>query len=348
MGIDIGSTTIKIAGISQKGKDLKLHFYDVLDLVETYSLKSLEDLNDDLYIEQLRKLVSKYHVKNARVSALMPVNSAIIRNINLAPGQTEEEILESIQAEFKHVGFDETEEIQIACHQMDEDNSQSQQLSFIACAIPDSVVERYRRILNESGLQVKVMDIDALGIYNTYYYFTKKEMSAPVTIVQIGSDYSTCLIMCEGSLPFFHVIKQGGHDITNSIMKNFKLEFFDAEKLKMKETRSKGTEIEFCQNSHVNEFYRTFYDDLITEVQKCIQHFQSYSGCAEIGRLYITGGEARHNIVANLFQRKLHIDVNTWNPLEYLGISNSDNGDTLKFANGLHLAPTIGTLLRGD
>jgi len=52
VGVDIGSTTIKIAGIRHKRKAYQLEFYDVVDLTQEYAVQSYDDITDSMYIEQ--------------------------------------------------------------------------------------------------------------------------------------------------------------------------------------------------------------------------------------------------------------------------------------------------------
>ena len=348
VGVDLGSTNIKIAGIGQKGQAFQLLFYDVIDLIKEYSLESFSEINDEHYIEQLRKLVTKYHLINAKVSATLPANSAIIHNLKLNPDQTESEIIETIHAELRQFGLEKIEEMHIACHEMDENNSEEQQLSLLACAIPNSVLERYRRILEEGRLKASVLDLDALGVYNAFNFFHGKKISVPTTVLQIGSQYTVCLIMLPGKTPFFYVIKLGGNTITNKIMEELCLSFFKADKLKRRIFRPKWTNTEAFQKLTLSEILSEFADNLISEVKRCLQHYQSCEDVAEIGKIYLTGGAAKMDLLVSLFYQKLKIETELWNPLNFFKKTSAQQDEQNRQLLGIHLTPTIGTLLRGD
>jgi len=350
--VDLGSTDIKIAGISKNGKAFNLLFYDVIDLITEYSLESFSEISDDHYIEQLRKLVSKYRLENVKVSATLPANSAIIHNLKLNPAQTESELIETIHEELSQFGSQKIEEMHIACHEMDENNdennSEEQQLSLLACAVPNSVLERYRRILQESRLKASVLDLDALGVYNAFYFFHSKKISVPVTILQIGSQYTVCLVMFPGKTPFFYVIKLGGNTITIRIMEELCLSFFKADKLKRRIFRPKWTNTEAFQKLTLSEILSEFTDNLISEVKRCLQHYQSCEGVAEIGKIYLTGGAAKMDLLVGLFFQKLKIETELWNPLNFFQQTSAQQNEQNRQLLGIHLTPTIGTLLRGD
>lgn len=348
VGVDLGSTNIKAAGIRQKGQVFQLKFYEVIDLIKEYSLTSMNQITDDLYIEQLRNLVSQYPLKNAKVHVTLPANLTVIHNLKLDPSQTELQITEFIEEELRQVTFGQIDEMRIACQQIEENNVRENQITLLACAVPNSVAERYLRIFCDGGLKVSVMDLDAISVYNAFYFFQRKTITAPVTIVQIGSQYTICLIMLPGKCPFFYIIKLGGNYITNRIKEEFCLTFFKAEKLKIRFFQPKWASLDAFQSSKLHQIFFEFANNLVSEVKRCMRHFQSYECVAEIGKIYLTGGGAKLGLISNFFFEHLHIETKIWNPLNFFIKKSPKQNEHIRQHLGIHLTPTLGTLLRGD
>ena len=89
VGIDLGSSSINIAGLGKKGQSFNLEFSENVDLTEEYALDSFLEVTDYHYVEQLHKLDSKYNLKNARLSFSLPTDSAIVTVVNIKPSLTE-------------------------------------------------------------------------------------------------------------------------------------------------------------------------------------------------------------------------------------------------------------------
>lgn len=346
--MDLGSTNIKIAGIRKKGDVFQLEFYDVIDLIKEYSLSSLSEINDDLYIEQLRNLVSKYHLRNADANATLPANCAIIHNLKLSLSEIESDITEIILQELRQASLEQIDEMQIACQQLDEPHGPEDQISLLVCAVPNSVVERYLKILTDCGFKVSVLDLDAMGVYNAFYFFLNKKLSFPVTAVNIGSQYTICIIMQPGKTPFFYVIKLGDNNITSKIMEELCLTLSKAEILKRRIYRPKWTNSGAYHKSSLSEILAEFANNIVFEVKRCLRHYQSREGVAEIGKIYLTGGGAKTDLLVNLFHEKLNIRTELWNPLNFFKITSPQQDEQIRQLLGIQLTPTIGTLLRGD
>ena len=348
IAVDLGTTYIKVIGIEKKKKSFFLRFYEIIDLVDHYSIKSVEDINDEVYIDQLKSLVEKYHLKNCTVSATLPSNLATIQTLKLNPDQGQEEIVEKIQSELSQVTIQPLEELHIACFQLDEQFQMDDRIKLLSCALPKEIVTKYQHILQASGLKPEILDLDAFGLYNAFYFFVRKPLTVPVTLVQIGSQYAICLIMLPSKNPFFYIIHQGGNDITTGIMEDLCLPFSKADLYKRRMYQPKWMNKSAYQKSNLCEIYSNFSNKLIDEVKKCMRHFQSIEGVTEMNNIFLTGGGANLAFLVDSFNEQLACKTKIWNPLDYFhSQSNGVNGSTSN-PSGLHLTPEIGTLLRGN
>lgn len=348
VGLDLGSTHIKLVGLRLRDQDFNLEFAEVVDLVREYSLESFHDITEAHYVEQLRKLVAKHDLKNAKVAAVLPSSSAIIQILKVGLSQTDSEMAEKIQNELRRVSSDNLDEMQITCHELDESESEDDEVPLLVCAVATAVVERFKRIIHESGLNATVLDLDALAVYNAFYYFSNKLSCGPTTMLQIGSQFSICVILLPGKNPFFHVIKLAGNDITKQVMAKTKSTFSEAESIKLGGNHSEWSDIGYFQDLALQKIHSEFSAILLSEVKKCIRHIQSHEDIIEFERVYLTGGGAQIDSLIDFFQESLHIDTEIWNPINQLLKDDNNNGETNQFQSGIYLAPAVGTALRGD
>ncbi len=308
VGIDLGSSSINIAGLGKKGQKFNLEFSEIVNLTEEYALDSFLEVTDYHYVEQLHKLDSKYNLKNARLSFSLPTDSAIVTVVNIKPSLTESELYDEIRPALRQATSEDLDEMQIVCHELQGD-SKNGLVPLLVCAIANDVIARYKRIIRKSGLKAAVLDLEVLGVYNAFYYFSDGLKCGPTVLVSIGSQHSTCIILRPGKCPFFYLIKLGS----------------DIAKQAGNKTKS-TSKISDAQESSRQSAHSSFSKNLLAEVKKCIRHIQSHEGISEFEQIYLTGTGAQSDSLCNFFEENLQV----------------------KTKSSEYLTPAIGTALRGD
>lgn len=350
VGVDLGSTHIKIAGVRYKQRKYELEFFDVIDLAHEFSLSDRDRINDEIYIKSLQKLVEKYRLRNSWVHATLPADKALIQNLIFPISISDAEITAKIEEEFQQLTTEQISDMQIVFQKMHNKspNEGDNQLSVLACGLPFTVKEKYLRILRDSRLNVSVLALDAFSIYNAIHHYCGDLLAKPISVVHIGADYSICLQAAHGKNPFFKIIKIGGNYLTERLMEESRLNFFKAEAFKKRMYRPEKTRMDAYQKSNLSEIFSGFANRLIPEVKRSILHFQSKEGLAEMDKLFLSGGGAQIDLIKEAFSEKLHIPTQIWNPLEMFDQDNLQTYAEAQLKQGSLLTPTIGTLLRGD
>ncbi len=345
VGIDLGSSSIKIVGFRLKRGVCHLEFIHTIDLVKKYSLEPFQEVADDLYVEQLRELVQKYGLKRTEISVTLPVGSGIIQVLKVAAAQSEDELFGKIRSELKLVTDQNLDDMQIACLELEDKDCADDKISLLVCAIPNEIFARYRSIISEAGLKANVFDLDALGVYNDFYYFSEKDFG-PTTIVQVSDHYSICLIILPGRPPFFHVIDLGAKHLNEQTaeMTNSKVETSVAAG-----DESKWTDLDLLQKkSSPLQIHPANFENFSSEVRKCMRHIQSHEGVSKFDKIYLSGGGFVLADLAESFEQAFGIETKIWNPI--LQFTNGGNNELTRdqLESGRYLIPAIGTALRGN
>ncbi len=343
VGIDLGSSSIKIAGFRQKRGVCHLEFIDTIDLIQKYSLEPLQEVADDLYVDQLRELAQKYHLKGTVISVALPAGSGIIQILKVTAAQSESELFGQIRSELKLVTDLSLDDMQIACLELEDKGSADDKIPLLVCTIPNEVFARYKSIISRAGLKANVFDLDALGVYNAFYYFSEKDFG-PTTIVQVSDHYSICLIILPGKPPFFHVIELGAEHLNEQPpeMTNSKAETSVAAG-----DESKWADLGLLQGLSPLQIHSANFENLSSEVRKCMRHIQTHEGILKFDKIYLSGGGFVLADLAESFEQAFEIETRIWNPI--LQFTNGGNKELTRnqLESGRYLIPAIGTALRG-
>jgi len=344
VGIDLGSSSIKIAGFRLKRGVCHLEFIDTIDLVKKYSLEPFQEVADDLYVEQLRELVQKYHLKGTEISVALPAGSGIIQILKVAAAQSESELFDKIRREMRQVTDQSLDDMQIACCELEDKGSEEDKIPLLVCAIPNEIFARYKSIISRAGLKANVFDLDALGVYNAFYYFSEMNFG-PTTIVQVSDHYSICLIILPGRPPFFHVIDLGAEHLNEQTaeMTNSKVETSVAAG-----DDSKWTDLDLLQNLSPLQIHPANFENFSSEVRKCMRHIQTHEGILKFDKIYLSGGGFVLADLAENFEQTFEIETKIWNPI--LQFTNGGNNELTRnqLESGRYLIPAIGSALRGN
>ncbi|KAA3612055.1 MAG: hypothetical protein DWQ05_18820 [Calditrichaeota bacterium] len=346
VAIDLGSSLVKVIAGSTRKKGVQTDFAELIDLVSEYKMGSSDEITDDVYTECLKKLVWRYNFKEAAVT--LPANEAIIQSMTFSTNTSEEEMLEAIQEEIASQTFDDIDDLQIACCELDSHKNSDKSIDLLACAVPKSLIDRYKSIFKYSGLKPTLFDLDILAIYNCFYYSTGKLLQRPAILLHCGAEFSYCIILHKKRQPFFRILSTGGNHIVTRLMQETELKLNEAENYKRMFLSDLIKYDNSLENLSIVEIYCEFAAQLIGEMRRCLQHYQVAEGITEFDSIHITGGEARNTLLANLINHDLNIKTQVWNPMKQLQIHRAKHDTSDDDKIGLHMASAIGALVHGE
>ncbi|KAA3660905.1 MAG: hypothetical protein DWQ10_05630 [Calditrichaeota bacterium] len=344
--IDLGSSTVKILRGAVRKQKVQMDVVDLIDLVKEYGIASADELTDDVYMDCLRKAAWRYKLKDIAIT--LPANEALLRTMTFKTSMTEENVLESIEEEMASHTFEDIDDFQIACCELENEQETENEISMLACAVPHSLIDRYKSILADANLNPYLFDLDILAVYNGFYFSKARTLERPAILIHCGAEYSFCIIVKKGYKPFFRMLKSGGNDVVTRLMDDAGFTLREAEAFKRHFHSSKMKQNPTIENINMIEIYCEFAANLITEVRRSLQHYQVSEGVTDFAGIYICGGEARNQLLASLIHHDLKLPTYLWDPLQEDGAIHVKKSTIYNSHDGLHMASAFGALVHGD
>jgi type IV pilus assembly protein PilM len=87
---------------------------------------------------------------------------------------------------------------------------------------------------------------------------------------------------------------------------------------------------------------------IAAEIQRSLDFFMATSGDQEISKIYITGGSANLPSLATSIERRARVSVETWSPVERLGIEAKEVNPQLLQQRAAQLSVALGLSLRKE
>lgn len=294
IGIDIGSSSIKVVQLKKKGDKAILETYGIISTgpygnseIGTSTLLSTDNLSKAL-IDLIKE--SNITTKNAVIS--IPSLSSLIFTITLPEKIGESELSNVIPIEARkyipvpiaEVTLDwsvipsDAEFIESNDPTKDNENKPNS-LEVLVVAIHNDTLSQYQELIKNTGLSCDSFEME---IFSNIRSSFDNEI-APVMLIDFGASKTKVSIIESGVIRVFHVVNRGSQDISRNISQSLSLTFQEAEKLK----RNVGLDI--TADPNVEKICRTAVDYIFSDINSIVFAYQKKYN-KNISKIFLSGG----------------------------------------------------------
>lgn len=293
VGIDIGSHSIKIAEIDDTKKGLILKNFGMIELppdaIVEGSIKEMEIVS-----AALTNLLTNLRIKNKNVATSISGYSVIVKKIEISKKE-EEDLEKSIQSEAEqYIPFD-IEDVNldfqiIPSGKKEEEKGEKEEeeeelMEVLLVAAKKDIVEEYVSLLQLTGLNPVVLDIDAFALQNVFE-MSNHEQSGCHALVHIGAQQLTINVINSGVSIFTRDSSFGGAQITSEVQKKLNISYREAENIKL---GAKPIEIE--KRPLIEEIFTSAVTNWCQEIKRAFDFVTSTSP-TKIEGILLSGGSS--------------------------------------------------------
>ena len=340
IGIDIGSSSIKLSVISKKEEKLYLDYAHILPLVSNRDPESGSPAqNGSLKPETLIGLKTVFeglHLKRNTVIVNYRGKVPLIRHLKF-PDMPQNELEEAVKWEAQKLMTEppETKVIDYAVLQKKEEEGRSI-LHLILVAVDKSDISEGLDLVRKAGIYPRLMDVNPLALLKVIELNHPDERDRDLIFIDIGSAKMEINISREGVLRFTRQISQGGNDISRAIMAKKSISFDEAETIK----KENGlTHLEF------EKVIKEEMDKMVLEVQRSMDYYRTQFRETLFHKIILMGGTPIMPGFQDYFKTHFDLPVVLENPFSSMVCGSS----FLKELNPISSlwAGSIGLALRG-
>jgi len=289
LGIDVGSTSIKIVEVSRIGKKSTLKNYISFSLPPSeQSLKIFEDKNLVLISNQaaqiIQALLRKARIKTKKAVFSLPDFSTFFATFSLPP-MHEAEIAQAVDFEIRHyiplplneVTFD----WQIIAR---EETAAGVKVKILLAAVPNTVIYNYQQLAQMTQLEVQGMEAEVFGFIRSCWPSSEKYRFLPLCLIDLGWESTTVSIAQNKQLLNSFSFDFGGRTLINDLSASLKISAQEAEQLKNR----------YGLDPQKPEVARPLLDKinlLALEVEKICEDFYRQTN-KRIDNIFLAGGSA--------------------------------------------------------
>ncbi|HEX9757069.1 MAG TPA: type IV pilus assembly protein PilM [Nitrospiria bacterium] len=314
LGLDIGSSSIKLIQLSEARGRLKLERFGIMHLPPELIVDGTV-MDSGSVVETIKELFEEQKTKIKEVALSVSGHSVIVKKIMLPP-MSEEELEESIKWEAEqYIPFD-INDVNMDFHILEttEGPDGKGQMSVLLVAVKKDKLAEYTSLVNEAGLVPVVLDVDAFALENMFclnYDFQPEEV---VALVNIGASVMNINILKNGQFTFTRDISVGGNRYTEAIQKELNLSYEQADEAK------RGGAIPGVEKDAVETILHVVHSEAASEISRSFEYFKTTSANENIDKIILSGGAAKIRGFGGFLTEKLSVPVEIANPFRNIEV----------------------------
>lgn len=314
LGVDIGSSSIKVVQLKKKGGRAVLETYGVISLgpYGGTSVGALTSLKTEDIARALKDVMKESNVTTKSSILSIPSLASLIFLVTL-PGTVKESELENIipieARKYIPVPISEVTLDWFVIpneDEMQENDSPSnikRNREVLVVAIHNETLTQYREILKQTDLESDAFEME---IFSNIRSTFNNEL-APFLIVDFGASKTKVSIVESGVVKVFHVVNRGSHDISRNISQALGMTFEEAEKLK----RMVG--LDASVNPEVEKIIRLAVNYIFTDINSIVFAYQKKYN-KNISKVFLSGGGSLLKGLLEAARENFRVEVFYSNP----------------------------------
>jgi type IV pilus assembly protein PilM len=316
LGIDIGTSSIRIVELMKKKKALYLSNYGELQstsfIKKPFKIyyKDSVSLSNKEVGEAIKAILEEAQIETRETSLAIPDFSSFFTSFEI-PTMTEEEIGQTVQYEVRPYIPLPLSEVTLDWIIIGGEPSKTP-LKVLVVAIPNDAISQYREIAETAQLELKSLESEVFALARSAINFIKSNGydKKTVGLIDIGARSTTCSILENGILKSSYSFKMGGNDLTEVVAKSLNIDYNKAEGIKVKYGLTAKDEI----NKDIRRILIPLIDSIMGEVKESFRAFYLQEGkeiegivlCGGIAAMpglkeYLSSGTKKEVVIANPF-----------------------------------------------
>ncbi|MCA9364842.1 MAG: type IV pilus assembly protein PilM [Candidatus Moranbacteria bacterium] len=239
LGVDIGTSSIKIVEVTKKGEKTVVTNYGWVELPAKDKRQSIaeEVYQPDHIKRNLEALLSTMKPSTKSAATALPGLSSLVTLIEL-PKMSEQEINEAIPFEAQKYIPTSLDEVALSWEIIgkresgaDEGMMSGEKTQVLMVAAPKKEVERFEKIFDGLSIDVHSIEVETISLVHALV----GNDTGQFIVIDIGARATSILLVENGTIKISRNIDVGGREISSTIADNMNISWDRAESLKKSE-----------------------------------------------------------------------------------------------------------------
>lgn len=313
LGLDVGTSTIKLAELDVSGRSATLNKF-IMAPTPPQTVVGGDIIQPQAVSETIAAMVREMGTKRNMVATGLWGTSVIVKKITI-PKMEEKLIGDQIRWEAEqYIPFD-INEVNIEFEVLNGKGAGGESMDILLVAARQENVLKYAEMIAQAGLTCTVLDVGGFALANCFQKSMPEAAKQTVALVNIGASVTNLVILEKGRVTFCRDIAAGGLTYTSELQKNMGISFEEAESLKISASQGQAAPDE------ATKIISAAHDAICDEVQASFDFFSNTSQENKITTCYYSGGASRTSGLVKHLGGKIQVALEPLNPFHNIKTS---------------------------
>ena len=339
IGLDIGSTSVRLLQLSSHGSGYRIDHFAIEPLGEGVVVeKAVQD------VEAITNAISralKSSGTRAKSCAIAVSGSAVFtKTISLPADLADADIESQVQIEANQYIPYPLNEVSLDFEVLGPSARNADLIDILLAASKSENVESRQDAIDAAGLKAKIVDVEAFAIANAFELIRKRDgvnRSEAVGLFDIGYDQTTLLVIKGGQVIYTRDHPFGGHQLLEETQRRYDMTAQQAGFFERNEDAPDDFEEEVLEPFQLN---------VVHQISRALQFYASSNEYSNLGTIYLSGGTASLRGLAPMVQQELGMTTRIADPITGMDIAQNVAVTAIK-RNSNNLMIAMGLALRG-
>lgn len=305
IGLDIGSSSIKLAEMDFNGKGAQLLSFGFAPTPPN-SVTGGEIVDIASVGIAIQSLINEVKTKRKNIATAMWGTAVIVKKITI-PRMDKKLIKDQIRFEAEqYIPFD-INNISLAHHILAASSSPDT-MDILLIAAQNELVTQYTQVIEVSGLTCGVLDVSGFALANAFELNYGKIPGEVIGILNFGASITNFVVVQNGEVIFCRDIPVGGANYTNEIHKAMGVTVGEAEALKLSAVSRREVPDE------VHSIISATNEAVTEEIRSSLDFLSATTNGLVLNRCFYTGGSSATSGLIETVSRVTGILMEPFNP----------------------------------
>lgn len=283
LGLDIGTSTIKLAELDVSKKQSSLVSFGILP-TPAQSFASGDILDTQAVGIAVSDLMASAETKRNRLAVGLGGASVIVKRISI-PRMDEDLVAEQIRWEAEQYVPYDINEVNLGFEVLKGTGSQENMDLLLVAAVTNHVF-KYAEVAQLAGVSCDIVDVNGFALANCFRANYGVMQGQTVALLNIGATATNMVIVENGEVVFSRDIPVGGLTYTQDLQKALNVNLEEAEAIKLSLASGQAPE-------EAEAVIKSTHEVVMEEVRGSFDFFHNTSQTQGISRCFVSGGGSK-------------------------------------------------------
>lgn len=338
VGLDIGSSFIKVAELKVTGKGHVLHKFGMTRIAPGTIVEG-RVVDMDGLAREIKALFKSQKIREKNVAISTGGHSVVIKTITTS-ARPEKDLHETIYSEAEQYIPYDVDDVNIDYQDLGESEFSAEQRNVLLVAVKKDLVAEYIDLIHLAGLNPKIIDVDTFALQNVYEILPYENREKITLLVDVGASKTSLNILKANASLMMRDTVSGTNQILEEIASQFDITLDEAEQALNGEAK------DIVSQKDIQEISLKVAQLWCSEISEVVNTYQAGANDEKVEKIILSGGGVFVEGFKDFLLSELDADVSIINPFEGLVVNEKKFPDSFITKAAPQAPIAIGLALR--